>query len=151
MLRIGLQRLCDPSEVAAATCVALCLLTWEAVLCPLIVWAVQCAISAAPCTFHIFPAARSCTYLPDVVESHMRAHHFRFDPFCVRRHGDRLGGVHAAERDLPAGELTFLCDRRTSASLLPVARSRMRAVALHQSRHRQTAARGVRLQRFDTS
>ncbi len=38
-----LQRLFDPKDVQAATTVALALLTWEAAICPLIVWAVPCA------------------------------------------------------------------------------------------------------------
>lgn len=38
-----LQRLLDPKDVQAATTVALALLTWEAAICPLIVWAVPCA------------------------------------------------------------------------------------------------------------
>jgi len=49
-----LQRLLDPKDVQAATTVALALLTWEAVICPLIVWAVPCAPR-----FHLL-----CSFLP---------------------------------------------------------------------------------------
>lgn len=49
MLHCCMQRLCDPSDITAATLVALGLLTVEAALCPLIIWAVPCELVESSC------------------------------------------------------------------------------------------------------
>ena len=44
MLRRTVRRLSDPSDTTAAAIAALAVLTVEAALCPLIVWAVACEL-----------------------------------------------------------------------------------------------------------
>ena len=83
MLRRTMRRLTDPSYTAAAVLAALLVLTVEAALCPLIVWAVPCELQLS--------CRSSCHGLPSVTAvraQHVAQHHIAAEdrsPWCAWR------------------------------------------------------------------
>ena len=109
MLRRTVRRLSDPSDTAAAALAALAVLTVEAALCPLIVWAVPCELLPS-CRD---PLRRACCHCKDVTASGVMTAQQDSMWTCtltatdahVCRHGDRLASLHGADSNLPEGML----------------------------------------------